>query len=92
MGLPRGEADTGRSTTARERTTAEMERRQGGQDSQVSSDRDRGEHHGDSQGESDDASEVRSGGSGGDSEEETEEDGMTKGEQGGSGDMLTASP
>ena len=74
----------------RGRTTAEEERRQQDHNAQVSSDGDRGECRGEGQGESKDKSEGWSGRSEGDSAEETEEDRMTKGELGGSGDTLTA--
>ena len=89
---PRGKAETGRRTTTRGRTTAEEERRQRDHGTQGSSDGDRGELRGDGQGEIEADSEGWNGGSEGDSAEETEEDGMTKGEPGRSGDTLTASP
>ena len=73
-------------------TAAEEECRQQGHNEQVRSDGDRGEPHGDGQGEREAKSKGWSGGSEGDSAKETEEDGMTEGDQGGSGDKLTASP
>ena len=74
------------------RMTAEKDIRRKGHDSQVSSDRDRGERRRDGQGESNDASEGWSGGSKGDSVKETEEDRMTARDPEGSGDTLTALP
>ena len=69
-----------------------MEHGQQGHNSQVSSNRDRGERRGDGQGESNNTSEGWRGGSEGGLEEETEEDRMTAGEPEVSGDTLTASP
>ena len=94
-GRPRGEAETGRrKTTARGRMTEEEDRGRRGQESQVSSDRDRGElRKRDGFGERDDASKGWSGGSEGDlAESEPEEDRMTAGDPEGSGNMLTTLP
>ena len=94
-GRPRGEAKMGRrKTTARGRTTAETESRRREQETQVSSDRDRGRRcERDGLGESNDAIKGWSGGSEGGSEEsETEEDRITAGDPEGSGDTLKASP
>ena len=80
--------------TARGRTTAETERGIWGQESQVSSDGDRGERRErDGLGESNDAGEGWSDGrEGGLEDSEMEEDETTAGDPEWSGDTLTASP
>ena len=87
-----GVTETGRETTARERTTKEAGCGHRRHDDQVRSNGDRGERHGAWQGDRYSSNKEWSVGSISDSDEETEEDEMPAGELEGSDNTLTAFP